>query len=493
MAPPHSPVVVSPAGGEVVTAQMVGRYHRLVLNLAWSLVVLISAGAGCGNKPPQLMPTPSLFARGDVNPFLDVPAELQSNKVDVLYVTDRAMEQGGSQKAPRYGYGRSRSVAFGTCQVEFGKNVSWDQLVEASRSRQRSVDLPVLVASTTKLCRFPPTPRTLLPASGHEREADEAERQAEDAFRKALSERLAKTRIKEVYLFIHGYNNNFTDSVEIIAQLWHFFGRQGVPIAYTWPAGSGGILRGYTYDRESGEFTVYHLKRALELIASCPDVAKVNIIAHSRGTDVLLTAVRELHLQYRGVPETEAFDVAAGERSRAGALRTRKALKLGTVILAAPDIDVDVVIQRMTTVRLGQVPERFALYVCRSDKALGISNWLFRGGMRAGRLDSSMFTPAELETLRASQALQIVDARVSDPGPYGHSYFHANPAVSSDLILLMRYELLPGAEHGRPLTGTASGFWKITDRYALQPGAVTSEGSAGDANASDVAAPGKSP
>ena len=37
----------------------------------------------------------------------------------------------------------------------------------------------------------------------------------------------------------------------VIAELWHFLGRQGVPILYTWPAGFGG-LRGYTRDRESG-------------------------------------------------------------------------------------------------------------------------------------------------------------------------------------------------------------------------------------------------
>jgi esterase/lipase superfamily enzyme len=457
---------------------MAARYDWPARGLVWSLVAVLWLGTGCA-KPPQLMPTPNLFARGDVDPFLEVPAELQSNKVDVLYVTDRAMEQGGSPQAPRYGYGRSRSVAFGTCQVQFGKDVSWDQLVKASLSRERSVDLPLSVVATTELGRFPPTPRTLVPMPGHEREADEAESAAEDAFRKALSDRLVRTRVKEVYVYIHGYNNDFSGSVQTIAQLWHFFGRQGVPVAYTWPAGSGGLIRGYTYDRESGEFTVYHLKRTLQLIASCPEVSKVNILAHSRGTDVLLTALRELHLQYRGAPATEESNIVASDRSRAAAERTRKALKLGTVVLAAPDIDVDVVIQRMTTVRLGQVPERFALYVCRSDKALGISNWLFRGSMRAGRLSSSMFTIEELEALRASKTLQIVDARVSDPGPYGHSYFHANPAVSSDLILLMRYQLPPGAEYGRPLRVHKKGFWVVDDDY---PGPVRTEVATGDQN-----------
>jgi hypothetical protein len=117
----------------------------------------------------------------------------------------------------------------------------------------------------------------------------------------------------------------------------------------------------------------------------------------------------------------------------------------------------------MTTVRLGQVPERAALYICRSDRALGISNWLFKGGGRFGTLSSHIFSPAELEALRTSKTIQIIDARVSDPGPYGHSYFHSNPAVSSDLILLIRDKLTPGPD--RPLGVDPKGFWFIGDDY----------------------------
>src|SRR5205823_4649635 len=109
---------------------------------------------------------------------------------------------------------------------------------------------------------------------------------AEEAFRRELSARLAKTPTKEVYVFVHGFANTFDDSIRTIGQLWHFFGRGGVPIAYTWPAGSPGVLS-YMYDRESSEFTVYHFKQMLKLLASCPDVKEINIICHSRGTDIV--------------------------------------------------------------------------------------------------------------------------------------------------------------------------------------------------------------
>lgn len=474
-------------------------------------VVMLFVVAGCGGAP-QLMPTPNIYASGERNPFPNVPPAFQNNRAEVLYITDRAPEEGSTPEKPVYGYKRSRSVAVGVAEVQFGKDVSWEQLDAASRTAQREVKLSMTIARTTEIVRFPQTPRTLteLPqpsavaATRHAATMRSSpatpvpttspgptsapagaslEEELDFDYRVALNElsaRLAQTPVKDVYVFVHGYNNNFYDSVTTIAGLWHFLGRQGVPVAYSWPAGHGGLLRGYTYDRESGEFTVYHLKTMLRVIAACPDVRRVHVIAHSRGTDVAISALRELRLEIGGT-------------SRTGALKTREALKLGTLVLAAPDLDFDVVIQRMVTARLGRLPERFAMYVCSKDEALGMSNWLFGGALRLGKLRSDVFTPQELEELRNMKTVQIIDAQVSKAGAFGHDYFHSNPAVSSDLILLMRYELLPGAEYGRPLTAAASGFWKIDDRYALQPSAATSESSADHANAAEVAAPGKSP
>lgn len=451
--------------------------------LLW--VAVVTGAAGCGSST-VLMPTPTIYTRGDVKLFEDVPPEFQNNRVEVLYVTDRVpeppdpSEDASSKEEPvgvRYGSKRSRSAAYGISVVRIGdEKLSWQELVKASESRKRDKDLDLRVVKTTELGRFPPTPKVLVelppntvdlaatapttaPSTGPSaalttRQAAlkaEVEHEVEQ-FKRDLAARLAMSPHKEVYLFVHGYNCSFDDGVTTVAQLWHFFGRRGVPVAYTWPAGGTGLLRGYTYDRESSEFTVFHMKEALRVIAACPEVERVNVIAHSRGTDVFVTALRELHLEISG-----------GGRS------TRDELKLGSCVLAAPDLDLDVVIQRCVTARLGRVPERFTIYVCKNDEALGISTWLFAGRFRLGGLTSDAFSPQELAVLRASKSVSIVDARVSDTGDYGHSYFHANPAVSSDLVLLMRYKRLAGAEHGRPLRDDAKGFWFIDDEYPDPP------------------------
>jgi esterase/lipase superfamily enzyme len=165
---------------------------------------------------------------------------------------------------------------------------------------------------------------------------------------------------------------------------------------------------------------------------------------------VTTNAVRELHLEIRGTADTQ------------------QTLKLGTVILAAADMDLDVVIARDATERIGRAVEHSALYITDRDKALGLSTWLF-GGRRLGRIDLTLFDPEEIAALRGSRHLQIIDARVKKLGSFGHSYFHHNPAVSSDVALLLRYQLPPGAEHGRPLEVSDLGLWIIRDDY---PGAA---------------------
>ena len=161
----------------------------------------------------------------------------------------------------------------------------------------------------------------------------------------------------------------------MIAELWHFLGRQGVPILYTWPAGAGGGLRGYTRDRESGEFTIFHLKQFLRLLASTSELEELNLIAHSRGTDVLTSALRELYIETR----------AAGHDFRT-------VYRIKNVVLAAADLDLEVVTQRIAAEYVGLGTERTTLYVSDADRAIGFSGFLFAsfrrmGQLRPGRLD----------------------------------------------------------------------------------------------------------
>ncbi len=278
-----------------------------VLNLGFLALLL----AGCAGHP--LMSTPNLYTDGTVNPFPDVPAELQSNPVEVLYLTDRLPEKDAEGKL-NYGYGRSKSLAWGVATVSMGRDISWPELVEASRTKERSRQLNIELLSVDERGRGPGTPAPFRIEKGFPRSDPEVVSEVQkktEALHQELSRRLSLTERKDVYIYVHGYNNSFEDAALGAAELYHFGGRMGVPLVYSWPAGHPGLLKGYGYDRESSEFTVHHLKLVIRAVSSWPELERIQLIGHSRGTDVVLAAVRELFIEAwaKGVSPQEMYRI----------------------------------------------------------------------------------------------------------------------------------------------------------------------------------------
>ena len=416
-------------------------------------LLLLAVGLLAGCPGPHLMPTPNVYVQTQAHPFADVAPPLRTNTVDVLYATDR-------QPVPRddgtlaYGSGRSFALAVGSCVVAIGQDVAWDTLVQQSQQAERTQELPLRIRALTEQVKFPATPMPFVLHNGLPTVApavQEAYEHAADQVRQDIRQRLALTSRKVAYVYIHGYNNTFEDGVLVIAELWHFLGRQGVPILYTWPAGAGGVLRGYTRDRESGEFTLFHLKQFLRLLASTPELEEIHLIAHSRGTDVLTSALRELYI------ETSA----AGKDFRT-------VYRIKNVVLAAADLDLEVVTQRLSAEYVGLGTERTTLYVSDVDRAIGFSGLLFASFRRIGQLRPEDLTDEQRQYLERVTRTQLIDARVPT-GFLGHAYFYRHPAVSADLVLVLRDQLEPGSP-GRPLRKRGANFWQITPDYPGVPG-----------------------
>lgn len=393
------------------------------------------------------MPTPALYADGNPAHFADVPEVFQSNTIDVLYVTDRARED-LEDGTFRYTNGRSASLAYGSAIVRVGEHdTSWDQIVASSTSASGG-RFRIGVTSMTEVDRLPETPLPPVMEDGLivDDPAGVAEQHAAALqFCESMGRRLALTPRKEVFIFVHGINNTFDNAVCRVAGLWHFLGREGVPIAYTWPAGAPGLF-GYFRDRESGEFTIFHLKQFLRVLSQCPELEHIHVIAHSRGTDVALSALRELFIEAR----------AAGDD-------LRQRFKIRTIVLAAADVDLEVAQQRIVAERMGNGAEQSIVYVSPNDRAIGLSQWLFNSIDRIGNLRVQEFQ-AVRQSLPPGDRLQFINVE-ERTGFLSHSYFLDNPAVSSDLVLVLRFNRPPGVEHGRPLIPLYEGFWLIKPDY----------------------------
>ncbi len=411
----------------------------------WILLLLLTTN-GCHR---YLVATPNLLHGQDARAvFAKVSKEGQVPDAAVVYATDRA-DDGESKDRPTYGYRRSTALAFGVAQVRLNPSPSWEELIEASTRPTRAREFELRLASAKETGQIQPIiEKAILESNGSDITRVLAEQivAQRSQFQAMLGNRLAQTNHKDVFIYIHGFNNSFEDAVFRSAEIWHFMGRVGVPIAYSWPAGLGGI-RGYAYDRESGEFTVTHLRRFLKMVAETPEVERVHLIAHSRGSDVVISALRELHLSYR-----------------AARMSTQQQLKLENLVLAAPDVDEDVFMQRFVGENLLQAAKRTTIYASEHDRAIELSDLVFANRRRLGVLTSKDFTPKMKRALAKLPNVQFIECKVSGLSTT-HNYVFTHPAALSDLILVLRDRRDPGAANGRPLRQPAEGVWELTDDY----------------------------
>lgn len=399
------------------------------------------------------MPAPNVYQNDHAPKLFDeqLPSELKSTEIDLLFITDRQAETDDEGKLV-YGYQRSGSLAYGSAVVSLLPAMSWEELERTSLEENRSKKITMELTSIEERGRFPTTPWSIITIDGKEQfdpDVMDARNSARAGFQAELQRRLAISPKREVLLFVHGFNNTFDDAAITLAEMWHFMGREVVPVLYTWPAGRGG-LRGYTYDRESGEFTIFHLKNTIRRLAETPGVEKIHLLAHSRGTDVLTSAGRELLLENRGSGNDP-----------------KERFRIEHVVLAAPDLDIDVTLQRLVAERLTLEVGDVTIYTSQEDKAIGAARKLFQSRERVGQLDAMDVDDERRHILGHAKGIAIIDLKETSDR-MGHGYFSSSPEASSDLIMKVRYGLEPGTEDGRPLTRSGLIFWQIHPGYPYE-------------------------
>lgn len=209
------------------------------------------------------------------------------------------------------------------------------------------------------------------------------------AFVQALNAQLASRPKgqRRVFLFVHGYNTMFAEGLYRFAQIVHDAKMPAVPVLFTWA--SRGQLAQYVYDTNSATAARDDLERTIRLVFAS-DADEVNILAHSMGNWVTVEALRQIKIA-GGLPQSS---------------------KVGQLILAAPDIDIDVFKAQMR--RFGKPKKPFIIVLSKDDKALGLSNFLAGGQTRLGA-DADAAELAELGAL----VIDMTDVKVLDSSNHG--------------------------------------------------------------------------
>ncbi|WP_170428512.1 alpha/beta hydrolase [Ruegeria arenilitoris] len=113
----------------------------------------------------------------------------------------------------------------------------------------------------------------------------------------------------------------------------------------------------------------------------------------------------------------------------------RKVFRVENLVLAAPDLDFGVVSQRLITEQFGPAIRAITIYTNRRDRALGLSQSPM-AGVRFGRLEGEEVGQTESEIFANVRNVHFIDVKgASDL--FGHTYNRDNPAVPSDIALLI--------------------------------------------------------
>lgn len=212
--------------------------------------------------------------------------------------------------------------------------------------------------------------------------------------------RLKTTPHRHVLVFVHGYNTRFEEAVFRFAQIVHDSRTPALPLLFTWP--SRGKLLAYAYDRESANYSRDALEAVLQHLAKDKAVLEVSILAHSMGNWVTLEALRQMAIR-----------------------DTRIAPKIKNVMLAAPDVDVDVF--RRQIAAIGERRPPFTLFVSQDDRALAISQRVWGNEARVGAVDPSKEPYRSIFARARVSVIDLTKRQSNDRA--NHAKFASSPQV----------------------------------------------------------------
>ncbi len=254
-------------------------------------------------------------------------------------------------------------------------------------------------------------PRKLPPNPATDFAVIDAELVDKPAAEKWLSASVRKSPDRSVLVFIHGFNNQFEDAVFRFAQIVHDAKVDSVPVLATWP--SRGSLLAYGYDRESTNYTRNAVEALFQYLARDPEVREVSILAHSMGNWLALESLRQMAIRNGGLPA-----------------------KFKNVMLAAPDVDVDVF--RSQIADMGMPRPSFTLFVSRDDRALAASRRIWGDVSRLGAIDPNQ-SPYREEMV--ANNITVVDLTKIKAGDDLH---HSKFAESPEIVQLIGTRLSTG-------------------------------------------------
>src|SRR5262245_61970763 len=199
---------------------------------------------------------------------------------------------------------------------------------------------------------------------------------------------------RDVLIYVHGFRQTFETAALDAARLSDGIRFGGETMVFSWPSRTG--LFDYAHDRESAMWSRDAFERVLNSLVASPTIGRVHIVAHSMGTMLALESLRQLYARH-------------GETA---------ADRIGAVVFASPDIDMDVFASSIP--RIGPLARKITVITAANDRALALAGRIAGGVTRVGTAEK-----AQLEKI----GLRVIDASQEGWGIINHDLFLSNGHV----------------------------------------------------------------
>ena len=198
----------------------------------------------------------------------------------------------------------------------------------------------------------------------------------------------------DVLIYVHGFKQTFETAALDAAHLSDGIRFRGQTMVFSWPSKAG--LFDYAYDRDSAMWSRDGFERVLQSVVTSSSAGRVHIVAHSMGTMLTLESLRQLYAR--------SGDAVAG--------------RIGAVVFAAPDIDMDVFSSSIN--RIGPLSRKITVIAATNDRALALSGQIAGGMTRVGAAE---------KTAIEGLGVRVVDASEAGWGVINHDLFLSNAEV----------------------------------------------------------------
>jgi len=405
-----------------------------------SLIGLLVIGllSSCStSKNLTLMPTPVIYQKGHIDPFAHMPEEHKSNRTNVFYATNRSPRF--SKGKMGYGNGLDSSLHLGEATILMGEpDTHWDELLASSLDETQLVPVPLNLEIVSETAQMPVT--TIRPDSNLTTD--------QKKFTNAINMELDKAVDKEIMIYIHGTNLDFTHSAILTAEIDYFAGRDFVSLAFSWPSHQNILYYFSGIDVKRAVHSSSALTNLLILLAEHTKAEHINILAYSAGGKLTSKALIELRQAY---PDLNSDEI-------------RSKFRIASTVFAAIDVEVDKFLGRLPII--SELADQVVITVTDDDYALKAAKRFMGGDVRTGTVDAEIMEEAFIVKNNLTN-VEIIDVSLGQEvrgfDITGHHYWYRHPWMSSDIVFLMRTDLPP---HRRGLSPTElEGIWYLSPDY----------------------------